>query len=84
MRNYTKEPWKAEQDFYDESWQITIKDSAVCHLFYLEEARYIRDLEHAEANAKRIVECVNECAGLTEDEIKEAVRSFKYLKGIQS
>lgn len=67
--NWTPEPWRYHKPFI--------------HKFYMKrdpQGTWLLDMK----DYGRAMKCVNLCAGLNEDEIAEAVRAFKYLKGIQS
>lgn len=73
---HTKEPWSIETN--GKYTSIVGKDSIHHNVTSnYSNGSTIKDFP-------RIVECVNECAGLSVDEIKEAVKRYKYVKDIQS
>lgn len=92
---HTKEPWKSFKDKFnhdkpsDGQWG-TIKEVLSSKEHGELEGLHICTIENCntwgkndginEANAQRIVDCVNECAGLTKKQIEEAIHTWKALR----
>lgn len=66
--NHTKEPW----DFLGERAPQIIGEDKVIALMYSENMLFGKDKRLLE-NAKRIVACVNECAGITDAVIEAGI-----------
>ena len=80
MSEHTKEPWVIRANEFDR--KIMIMSEVDSDGFDWDIARvyncpHENADENVEANAKRIVTCVNLCAGLTETQIKEALDEYK-------
>lgn len=64
--NHTKEPWHVE---YDDAGYITINDDTGYIMLFMKDD----ELEMTASNAKRIVACVNACAGITNEALEAGV-----------
>lgn len=67
--NHTKEPWHVEG--YGQMNRITDGKETVGYIDPIIRARpKIDDIAEGEANARRIVACVNACAGITNEALE--------------
>ena len=73
--SYTPEPWKKLRDPESDSVAFMVESEELDNSPPRGIAHWMR-----EADADRSVACVNGCAGLTEDEIAEAIHWYKMRK----
>lgn len=78
---HTPEPWSVTVLFNDGGYRIIDKEyDAVCDLYFRDNGK-ILDHENAEANARRIVACVNALSSVsTEDLEKHAAEQLQSIK----
>ena len=72
MSKHTKEPWRAIE-YIDPQWQIH-GSTGEFHVIALTAQG------NDEANAKRIVACVNACAGINPDAVKDLLQACKLAR----
>lgn len=69
---HTNEPWSIEGQEYDAHRIVDTEGNAICQLWFKTE----EPMDNQDANAKRIVACVNACAGITNEELADMQRYF--------
>lgn len=81
MSDHTKEPWVIADKLGEVTGELTMigggkgktgKPYALAGVFRFEESE--SDRKEAEANARRIVACVNACAGMSIEELEQIAR----------
>jgi len=69
---HTKEPWNVYRSNRHETYDIEGEDDCIMQLWRLcEETHNVIPYDNAEANARRIVACVNACRGLPTKELED-------------